>query len=138
MILERDEIEKIIPQRYPFVMIDRLKKADETGFQSEFEVRVDNLFMKENKLGEPALIENIAQTCAAGFGILGSHSEGQPRIGYIGAISRLMVYNLPDIGDIIHTTVTILHRLDSIYLIKGENECNGKKLVSCEMKIALA
>ena len=45
--------------------------------------------MKDNRLTEPALIENIAQTCAAGFGYLGSQTEGQPRIGYIGAISDL-------------------------------------------------
>ncbi|MEZ5069007.1 MAG: hypothetical protein R2847_11185 [Bacteroidia bacterium] len=50
-------------------MIDTLKQADETGFQSEFTARADNIFMKDNRLTEPALIENIAQTyCAAGFG----------------------------------------------------------------------
>ncbi|HNR48633.1 MAG TPA: hypothetical protein PKN14_05235 [Bacteroidia bacterium] len=138
MILERNEIEKIIPQRAPFVMIDTLKQADETGFQSEFTARADNIFMKDNRLTEPALIENIAQTCAAGFGYLGSQTEGQPRIGYIGAISRLTVHNLPVLGSTITTHVTVLHQMGSIFLVKGENESEGKKLISCEMKIALA
>lgn len=138
MILERKDIEKIIPQRHPFVFIDCLCSADDEGFQSEFAVRPENIFIENNLLTEPALIENIAQTCAAGFGYLGSRSEGKPRIGYIGAISRLSVHHLPVTGSVIKTTVTVLHKLDSIFLVRGENECDGKKLIDCEMKIALA
>ncbi|MEZ5069006.1 MAG: hypothetical protein R2847_11180 [Bacteroidia bacterium] len=41
-------------------------------------------------------------------------------------------------GSTITTHVTVLHQMGSIFLVKGENESEGKKLISCEMKIALA
>ncbi|MGB0886634.1 MAG: hypothetical protein ACPGSL_00815 [Vicingaceae bacterium] len=137
MLLDKENITKIIPQQIPFVMIDTLLTADESGFKSTFKVEKNNLFFKEGKLHEPALIENIAQTVAAGFGFVDRQAGGEPKLGFIGGISKLKVMNLPDLDAVIETTVTHLHQFENIYLVKGENFSNGQALVSCEMKIVV-
>jgi predicted hotdog family 3-hydroxylacyl-ACP dehydratase len=138
MIIDKNTITSFIPQRNPFVMIDNLIAADENGFESNFYLSGHNLFNENGTITEPALIENIAQTCAAGFGYLGCQSNEKPSIGYIGSISKLTVYELPQAENTIHTQVTIISKLGNIFLIRGQNSLNGQLLLECEMKIALA
>jgi 3-hydroxyacyl-[acyl-carrier-protein] dehydratase len=83
------------------------------------------------------LIENIAQTCAAGFGYQDSLSGGEPKVGFIGAVSKLQVYALPNVDTRISTRVVITHQLGTIFLAKGENFQDGKCLLDCEVKIVV-
>ena len=137
MLLTKEQTAEIIPQKVPFVMIDSLITAGDAGFTSSFIAKEENVFSKDGKLQEPALIENIAQTVAAEFGYIGRQAGGEPKIGFIGAISKLKVHYLPKIDDKIDTTVTHLHQFENIYLVKGENFVDGKLLVECEMKIVV-
>ena len=68
MLINKENIQTYLPQRPPFVMIDELINATETSFESAFEVVESNLFIENGILSESALVENVAQTCAAGFG----------------------------------------------------------------------
>ena len=53
----------LLPQRPPFVMIDRLTHFDETMTTTQLTVRTDNLFTEaDGHLNPCALVENIAQT----------------------------------------------------------------------------
>lgn len=137
MLLNKENITEIIPQKAPFVMIDNLLNADENGFNSSFQVRKENIFFKDEKLQEPALIENIAQTVAAGFGYVDRQAGGEPKIGFIGAISKLKVHALPKLDTQINTIVTHLYQFENVYLVKGENYCGQELLVECEMKIVV-
>lgn len=139
MLVNKDSITKYIPQRPPFVMIDELIAASEEGFHTTFTIEDTNLFLENGLLSESSLIENIAQTCAAGFGYVNSQkgdSEGQ--LGFIGAISKLSVSNQAKLGDKITTNVTILTSFDAIHLIEGIATSNGVELLKCQMKIVIA
>lgn len=117
-------------------MIDGLVSADNEVFKSSFEVQKDNIFLENDVLSESALVENIAQTCAAGFGFLGSQNEaGVARLGFIGAISKLEVFSSCTLNDQLTTTVTILNSFENIHLIEGVAACKGVELVKCQMKI---
>ena len=137
MLLNKNNITEIIPQQHPFVMVDNLLKANEEGFESTFIVDENNIFFSKNNLQEPALIENIAQTVAAGFGYIDKQSGGKPKIGFIGSIAKLKLHSLPKSGDLIDTKVIHLHQFENIYLVKGESYANGTLLVECEMKIVV-
>jgi 3-hydroxyacyl-[acyl-carrier-protein] dehydratase len=137
MKLSKENIESVIPHRQPFIMVDNLLDATPQGFESDFEVCNENVFLTEGILQEPALIENIAQTCAAGFGFLDSNSEGAPRLGFIGAVNKVVVHDLPALGAVIKTKVEVLHQLENIFLVKGENFLGEKILLECEMKIVI-
>ena len=137
MKISKENIKSFIPQREPFIMIDSLIDASPAKFESNFLISNENIFLKNEILLEPALIENIAQTCAAGFGFVQSQSGGEPRLGFIGAVSKLEVHSLPKVNSIINTYVSVTYQLENIFLVKGENFCNGKKLLECEMKIVI-
>jgi len=139
MLINKENITSIIPQRTPFVMIDSLLSADQTGFKTQFEIAPDNLFLENGVLSESALIENIAQTCAAGFGYLNSLEEGgEPKLGFIGAVTQVKVEKAAVENDLIETSVQVLSTFDTIHLVEGTAKSNGNVLVSCQMKIVLA
>lgn len=136
MLIEKENITSYIPQRSPFVMIDELIAASGEGFESRFKIEANNPLLTGDGLSESAVVENIAQTCAAGFGYLGAQEEqGSPKIGFIGAISKLEVLENPKLGDTIHTTVKIISSFENIHLIEGVSKSNGKELSKCQMKI---
>jgi predicted hotdog family 3-hydroxylacyl-ACP dehydratase len=131
----KTDIESFIPQRAPFIMVDNLIDASEGKIETDFLVVADNIFLDDGVLREFALIENIAQSSAAGLGFLQRSSASKPLDGFIGAISKLIVHDLPKVNDTIYTTVTTLLQLENMYLLRGENFVNGRKLLECEMKL---
>jgi hypothetical protein len=95
----------------------------------------DNIFVEDGVLREFALIENIAQTSSAGLAITKKYAGEKNADGFIGAVSKLKLYNLPKVHDTIHTVVNLLAQLENMFLLKGENYLNGKKLMECEIKL---
>ncbi|WP_218625326.1 3-hydroxyacyl-ACP dehydratase [Mucilaginibacter sp. dw_454] len=134
IILHKDTL-SLIPQRPPFVMIDHLVGCDEDGTQTTFRVEQENVLVFHNKLSEAGLVENIAQTAAAGAGYIALKSNEPVLTGYIGAIKNLEVFALPKTGDVIETTVTIINKVFDVTIIAGSVECDGKLLAKCEMKM---
>lgn len=125
----------LIPQRPPFVMIDTLIYSDEIITRSLFKVREDNIFVKNGKLLEAGLVENIAQTAAARAGYDSKMGNKPVSIGYIGSVNNLLVYSLPKINDEVETEITLVNQVFNVTLIEGKLRCKGKILAQCEMKI---
>ncbi|MEO8764232.1 MAG: hypothetical protein ABI416_08090 [Ginsengibacter sp.] len=135
MIVSKEKIESYIPQRAPFIMIDNLVEANVEMFKTNFLVLPGNIFVERGILREFALIENIAQSSSAGLAITKMPAGKKAIDGFIGGISKLRLYDLPQVGDIIDTTITVVGRLENMFLLKGENYVNGKKLLECEIKL---
>jgi predicted hotdog family 3-hydroxylacyl-ACP dehydratase len=139
MLINKENIQSYLPQRPPFVMIDALIETTESTFESAFEVIESNIFIENGVLSESALVENIAQTCAAGFGYVGSQNgEEAGKLGFIGAVSKLKVSGLPKTGDKLATKIEILNTFDAIHLIQGTVYENDTELLTCQMKIVIA
>lgn len=131
------DILPFIPQRSPFVMVDRIVSVDETTGSTSYRITEDNLFVENGVLTEPALIENIAQTAAARVGYLCQQKNEPVPVGFIGAVQNLQVFGLPEVGVEIETRITIKNQVFDVTLISGEVILNGKTLASCDMKIFL-
>ena len=115
-VLNGQDALKFITDRYPDirVIIVSMFYADE--FISECIMAGARGFLPKNcdiengVLSESALVENIAQTCAAGFGYVGSQNgEEAGKLGFIGAVSKLKVSGLPKTGDKLATKIEILN-----------------------------
>jgi len=130
-----ENIETLIPQRAPFVMIGELIRSAGEESVSGFEVKADNIFVKDNRLLEAALVENIAQTAAARAGYIAMCEKRAVSIGYIGAIQNLEIFDLPVVGDVLETEVRVLNQVFDVSVIAGKLSCKGQLLASCEMKI---
>jgi len=137
MKVPQDSINQYIPHRDPFIMVGGLVSVTADRFESEFFIEMDNVLVEGGSFTESGLLENIAQTCAASFGFLGREEAGEPKIGFIGAMTKVEVYELPPINSTIRTIVVPLHQLGNIYLVKGESFMEGRILLGCEMKIVV-
>lgn len=130
---------ELIPHREPFIMVDALTDVYDNVFKSKFNIRPNNIFLNKNIVSESALIENVAQTCAAGFSFLDKTNKNDDvKIGYIGSITKLNILLEARVGDQLNTTVEIINTFENIYLIKGNVSNNISELINCEMKIVLS
>ena len=129
------DILPLIPQRPPFVMVEALETCDDKGASSTFTVKHDNIFVESGVLKEPALVENIAQTCAARIGYICLQENKPVPVGFIGAVQNLRINSLPSVDDVLQTTVTIKNQVFNATIVDGEITCNGESIATCEMRI---
>lgn len=130
-----NSIQSLIPQKPPFVMVDKLMSVTETATTTGFSIKADNIFVQDGVFKEPGLVENIAQTAAASAGYV-SHTQNKPiLVGYIGAVNNLQVFALPKTGDELITEITTENQIFDVTLISGKITCNGQLIAQCKMKI---
>jgi len=126
-----------IPQREPMVMVDHIIRHTGIETVTGFTVRDDNVFLDNGLFAEPGLIENMAQTAAAGTGVSSSLEERSAPVGFIGGISKLKIVMLPAAGSELVTTTTVLHTVANATIVHAAVECGGQPVAECEMKIFL-
>lgn len=126
-----------IPQRPPFVMIDEVLQADETVLRSAFTIREDNILVDEGHLSESGLVENMAQTAAAGTGVKAQREGRSAPVGFIGALKNLKVQSLPKVGDTITTEIVFVHTVMNANIVQGKVFLENREIAQCELKIFL-
>lgn len=131
------EITELIPQRDPFVLVDRLVDCDPESVTTEFEVKAGHILVADGRLIEAGLAENMAQTAAVGAGYELLMNGGAVKLGFIGAISKLKIFSLPGIGSTLKTTVQIEHKIMNVTVVSCKVENNGQIAAQCGMKIFL-
>jgi len=130
-----ENIQSLIPQRPPFLRIDKLLSFSETTTTTGFSIKADNIFVENGTLKEPGLVENIAQTAAARAGYVSQTANKPVLVGYIGAVNNLQIFMLPKTGDELITEITIENQIFDVTLISGKITCNGQPVAQCNMKI---
>ena len=126
-------LKELIPQRPPFVMIDKLLSCDATTTTTAMEVREDNIFVVDGHFSAEGLMENIAQTCAARIGYFNEIMK----IGVIGAVTNFEIFQTPKVGDLIKTTIEVLEEMFQITLVKAVIQCGDETMAQANMKISL-
>ncbi|NGX83290.1 hypothetical protein [Aequorivita sp. KMM 9714] len=137
-ITDKDFIGKLIPQKAPFVMVDKLLHFEENKVVAGFTISEENIFTQNKKFTAPGLIEHMAQSVALYTGYQYHLKNEEAPIGYIGAIKKAEIFKLPEVGAELKTTVNILHDIMGVTLVNVETECDGKVIASSEMKTVLA
>ncbi len=138
MDFEKIDILRLLPQRRPFILIDRLVHFDEAQTVTRFTVGEDNIFTEAGKLQAAGLIENIAQTCAARMGYINLIHSEQVKLGYIGAIRNLEIHRLPRCGETLVTTIENLEEVFRMTLVQATVRSDNEVLAAAQMKIALS
>lgn len=128
----------LIPQREPFVMIDKLLHYSEKKIISGFTIQKGNILTTKSHFSAPGLIENMAQTIALHTGYKYYLAKKPTPTGYIGAIKTAEIFEIPEVSQELKTTVEILHDIMNVTLVAAKVECEGKVIARSEMKTALA
>ncbi|WP_165748950.1 hypothetical protein [Cellulophaga sp. Z1A5H] len=131
-------IENLIPQKSPFVMVDSLIGFSSTHVVSTFKILESNIFFENQTLSEAGLIENMAQTVALHTGY-DYFTKGQPApTGYIGAIKEVQISVLPQLDEIINTEAHILQEFMGITLVEiTVSNAKKEKVASSVMKTVI-
>lgn len=132
-----EDILALIPQRPPFVFIDSLLQADESVTRSQFLIREDQQLVQNGWLSEIALIENIAQTAAAGTGYRATRAGSQPGGGYLGGVRNFAALRLPKVDEQLTTEITVIASLAHAQKVQGRVFVNSEEIASCELQVFL-
>ena len=132
------DIESLIPQRPPIVMVDEFMNKDETSCHSTLTISSDNIFLDErNHMIAEGILEHIAQTAAAYIGYRRKLCNENVNFGYIGDIKRCSICGpMPTAGQELETDVRIVSQIENITMISAETRVNGQTIVNCRMKLA--
>lgn len=137
-ITDYDFLLSLIPQKKPFVMVDKLSFYSDKKIVSGLTISQENILTHEGYFSGPGLIENMAQTIALHTGYNYFLQQKPAPTGYIGAIKKAEVFRLPRISEELTTSVEILHDIMGVTLVEAKVECNGEIIAQSEMKTALA
>ncbi len=133
------DISNLIPQKTPFVMVDSLLDFTNEKVVSAFKIIPSNLFVENNILGEPGLVENMAQTVALHTGYDYFLKGEQAPTGYIGSIKSVTINKLPSVNDVIRTEATILHEFMGVTMVSvSVFNAEDQEIASGEMKTVIA
>ncbi|CAI8920453.1 hypothetical protein [Chryseobacterium sp. IT-36CA2] len=134
---DKDFVESLIPQRFPFVMVHELSEYSENHLLSGFEIKEDNLFIQDGLFQASGLIEHQAQSVALHTGykyyLLGKDAP----TGYIGGIKSFEAEMLPKTGDHLKSEVTILNEVMGVTLVDIVTKLNGEVIAKSQMKTAV-
>jgi predicted hotdog family 3-hydroxylacyl-ACP dehydratase len=135
IIAEENQIANYLPQKPPMVMVGKLISVDDAKTLTSLVIRDDNIFCIGHRLMEAGLIENMAQTAAAGAGYKAKLENKIPQPGFIGGIKNLRIDSLPETGDEIITEIKIEHKVFDATVVTGSIYKENALIASCEMKI---
>lgn len=139
MDLKTINILELLPQRPPFIMVDKLLHFDEVRTNTCLTIRADNIFVDDDTMTAAGLIENIAQTCAVRLGYINRYIYKKDiKIGFIGAIKNLKIYRLPKLGEELFTSIVVEEEIFQMTLVNAEIKIGDDTLVSAVMKIAMS
>lgn len=134
-IFQGAEIERLIPQRAPILMVSHFFGATETDAETGLKILADNIFCKNNHLTEPGLIEHIAQSAAAFAGYNALQSGEKVVLGFIGEIKKLTINSLPAVGSMIETRIAIVQEVMNVLLMSARSTVDGQTVAECSIKL---
>ncbi|MEG0849603.1 hypothetical protein ACHRVK_00140 [Flavobacterium plurextorum] len=138
ILLEKETVENLLPQKFPFVMVDAMYSYTETSLISGLKIQNDNIFTENNIFLEAGLIEHMAQSVALHTGYQFFLRNETAPTGYIGSIKEIEIKKLPEINDSIQSEVTILQEFAGITLVNIVTKLNNEEIANGQMKTVLA
>lgn len=137
-ILDATFVGSLIPQKFPFVMVDKLMSFSENEVVAGLEVSSDNIFENQGVFQESGLIEHMAQSVALFTGYQFYLKNEPAPTGYIGSIKSIDILELPKVEDNVVTTVSVLHEFMGVTLVDIVSRVNDKEIAKGQMKTVLA
>ena len=136
MLYQNEELFKLMPQRDPIVMVDKIHDAEGDVAHTGLTVGPDNYFIEEDgQMAEPGLIEHIAQSASAFMGHKALLAGEPLPVGYIGEVKKFHCYVRPAVGDELTTTITLGAEINGVTLMSGETRCGETLVADTQMKL---
>jgi predicted hotdog family 3-hydroxylacyl-ACP dehydratase len=133
-----EDILLLIPQKPPFVMVDKLLHSDDHSTKTSFRVNKENVLVINGEFTEAGLMENIAQTAAVRAGHIAMMENKPVAVGYIGTVKNFEIFDLPKINDELVTEVQIKNQVFDVAVVSGTIKRDDVVIAECEMNIFIS
>lgn len=138
-LLDILEIKKLLPHRYPFLLVDRVIDGEPGEALTALKnVTFNEPFFQGHFPGRPImpgvlLVEALAQSAAlmASFGV--DHVYSDERIYYLTGIDKARFKRPVEPGDQVIFNVSIVRRIKNVFKVKGIATVDDKVCVSAEL-----
>lgn len=134
-------IERYLPQRRPFMMVDTICSGSEKECKTAFMVNEDLLTLRRGRLSENGILENMAQTCASHIGYVEIHirKSNKIRVGVVALVKNCRIKSLPRCGEEIETEATLITQLElmSLYHVVVKKKGNVDSIAESDMQVML-
>src|SRR5213593_2347618 len=142
--LDYAAIERILPHRYPFLLVDRI-----TEFEADKRiVGIKNVSLNERYLsrasggsgGRPALPPTILTEAIAQVGaiMILAKPENRQRLPYFAGIKRVRYRRPVHPGDVVEIEAIVVRLRSRMGLLKGVARVDGKTVIDGTMTFALS
>lgn len=127
---------RLIPQRKPFLMVDRLLRVDGDNAFTQFSIGSDNYFVTDGIFPVTGLIEHLAQSASAlaGYKAIMAGAENPP-IGMLAEVKHFICHRLPSLGDILITEVSKGVEVNGVTIVTGNTHVENEMIAEINMKI---
>lgn len=139
MQLNSNEIQKIIPHRYPFLLVDKIVESTENtivGIKavSANEMQFMGHFPEKHVMPGVLIVEALAQT---GCVLLLSKEENKGKIGYFAGMDKVRFKKQVVPGDVLVLEVEFIKERAGIVFAKARATVDGVEAVTAEIMCAV-
>ena len=138
--LDYTAIERILPHRYPFLLVDRVTELE----PDKRIVGIKNVSLNERYLsfdadGSPALPPTILTEAVAQVGaiLILAKPENRQRLPFFAGIQRVRYRRAVHPGDTVEIEAVVLRLRSRMGLLKGVARVNGQRIIEDTMTFAL-
>lgn len=129
---------ELLPQRPPFLFVDRLLSYDGEEVRTAFTVPQEGILIENGHLQASGLLEHMAQSSAARVGFISKYVLEIPiRIGFIGAIRSGKIYRLPLAGETIETTISSVREIGGVTMVDAIVRSGDEIIAEANLKSAM-
>lgn len=138
-MLNSNQIQKILPHRYPFLLVDRIEEMDENQITGIKCVTANEMiflghFPEKHVMPGVLIVEALAQTGAV---LLLSKEENKGKIAFFAGINKMRFKRQVIPGDTMTLQVTFTKERAGIYFADVKALVEGKVAASGEIMCAL-
>ncbi|MBW3518392.1 hypothetical protein [Flavobacterium sp. NKUCC04_CG] len=137
-IINAKQIEQLIPQRAPIVMVDCLLSFGVSDIEAGLTVMKNQILVQEGYLQEAGVIEHMAQTVALHTGYDFFCKGVAAPVGYIGSIKEIVISRLPQVSEQMISKAHILQEFMGVTLVEVETFIAGVSIAKGQMKTVIA
>jgi 3-hydroxyacyl-[acyl-carrier-protein] dehydratase len=138
--LDHAAIERILPHRYPFLLVDRIIEFEvDKRIVGIKNVSLNERYLSKEADGRPVLPPTILTEAIAQVGaiLILAKPENRQRIPYFAGIERVRYRRPVRPGDVVEIEAIVVKLRSRMGLLKGVARVNGKKVIDGSMTFAL-
>ena len=138
-IMTSDQIQKILPHRYPFLLVDKILSMDTTRVVAQKCVTINEYFFQGHFPGKAVMpgvlmIEALAQ---AGGVLMLSKNENHGKVAYLAAVNEVRFRRRVVPGDVLTLEVEIIKLKSKIGVMKGRASVGDDEACAAEIMFSL-